>query len=222
MVGIIAQIFCALSLLASGALQVTDERAFILGAVYPNLQKADPSKGPLLQLRSQSDNRWLEIIAAPSDFKKGILVNHLVQDLHTARMADSYRTSTPHLPLLKEQIVSYFEDSILYDKINNWPKIVSYFDTIHPEEQAYDKLSEFTLLEWHRFVKTYCAQRPSALSTHTLFNQFPILRSRVPIGLPSLASKAYVAVAFKRLKKKSYPQKMLDFYHNLPKIAAQA
>lgn len=207
MAGPIAHIFCALSVLASGALKVTDERAFILGVSYPNMHIVD-----LIKKEKKPLPHWQQIVNEPSDFKKGMLLHAIIDDLHDTHIAKRYANHMPRLPVMKQQIISYFEDAQLYYRVTDWPRIMGYFDTIITEERTQHSLPDLAINKWHQFIKTYCAQQPSALSTHMIFNQFPILRNRIPLGLPSLASKAYVGIAFKTLKKQAYLNALSDFY----------
>ncbi len=213
MAGPIAHIICALAILNSGALKIQDEKAFILGNCYPDIDyigvvKRDITHYPHI--------RWEDVIAAPTDFQKGVLLHSLVDEVRIAQLEKPNEESIPHLPIMRSQIMKFFEDALLYPQLKAaWPRIAHYFDKIILEEKAAHHLTDGALTQWHHFIKTYCTQEPTVTNTHALINQFPQLRARIPVGLPSLISKVYIALAFRSFKRKSeLTRAMKHFYEN--------
>jgi hypothetical protein len=210
MAGPVAHIFCALAVMQSGALSITDQRAFIIGTCYPDVQYlGDISR----QTTHAHPIRWQDVAAAPSDFHKGILLHALVDEVREALLETSTTTRIPVLPFMRSNIMKFYEDSVLYDKITNWQEIRDYFTRILDEEKM-QRVPDHSLKRWHRFIRTYCAQKPSALSTHAILDQFPHLRARIPTGIPSLISKIYMGIAFRSFKRKNLVPAIEQFYHN--------
>ncbi len=211
MAGPIAHIFCALAILHSGALKVNDEKAFIIGTSLPDIQYL----GVITRETTHYPNiRWEDVIAAPTDFQKGILFHSLVDEVRIAQLEKPNEKYIPSLPIMRSQIMKFYEDNLIYSKINDLPKIMHYFDEILPEEKSSYGLADAALTQWHQFIKVYCLQPPSALTTHTIINQFPQLRSRIRFGIPSLIVKAYVGIAFRSFKKPRLINAMNNFYDN--------
>src|SRR3990167_4458332 len=168
MAGIIAHIYCALTLVSSGQLKISDERALIAGVVYPSIGSIN------VMMRESSYTlkpTWQNVIDAPNDFQKGVRLHALIDQVRADHLEKPLEPRLPSLPIMKQQLVSFYEDSLLYNRINRWPVILRYFDTILPEERAYDGHRDMILHSWHTFVRTYCSQQPSAISTHLIFNE---------------------------------------------------
>lgn len=212
MAGPIAHIFCALAILQSGALKVNDEKAFIVGNLLPDIQYL----GVIARDKTHYTNiRWEDIVAAPTDFQKGVLLHSLIDEVRIAQLEKPNERYIPALPIMRSQIMKFYEDSLIYSRISDWSKFIHYFDEILPEEKEAYQLSDTALKQWHQFIKTYCMQPPSVVSTHAIINQFPQLRSRIPWGLPSLISKIYLGIAFRSFNKKSQlTGAMKNFYDN--------
>lgn len=211
MAGPIAHIFCALAVLQSGALKINDEKSFLIGSCYPDIDYF----GVLKREHTHYTNiRWEDVVTAPNDFYKGILLHCLVDEVRIAQLEQPNEANLPALPMMRSQIMKFYEDSILYTKINNWQHLMRYFNDVLPEEKALDHLSEAVLKSWHQFIQTYCAQQPSGLSVHTMINQFPQLKARVPFGIPPLVTKVYMGIAFKSFNKPKITNAIKNFYDN--------
>jgi hypothetical protein len=210
MAGLVAHIFCALAILQSGALKIENEKAFIIGSCYPDIRYL----GVIDRATTHYNNvRWEDIVAASSDFQKGVLLHNLVDEVRIAQLEKPHATRLPSLPIMRSQIMKFFEDSLLYHQVADWQKILHYFDDIYPEER-FQGIADTALTTWHQFIKAYCRQQPSALSTHAIINQFPPLRRRIPLGIPSLISKLYFGIALKSFNKPALVNAMRQFYTN--------
>lgn len=212
MAGPIAHIFCALALLQSGALKVDDEKAFIVGSCYPDIRYLNVIK------RSETHRnsiRWQDVIAAPTAFEKGVLLHSLVDEVRIAHLENPAKIRLPSLPFMRSQMMKFYEDSLLHHKVDNWPKIISYFDTVLPEEKMSHNLSEGALSTWHRFIKTYCMQPPNQMSIYTILNQFPELRATATPGMAAaLITKTYIGIALRSFNKARITLAVQDFYDN--------
>lgn len=211
MAGPVAHILCAFMILQSGVLTVTDKKAFFIGSCYPDIDYF----GVIKRESTHYPNvRWEDVVAASTDFYKGILLHCLVDEVRIAQLEQPNEANLPALPIMRSQIMKFYEDSIIYNKIKNWPELMQHFNDIIPEEKSIDHLPEAALSSWHKFIQTYCAQQPSILSTYAIINQFPQLKARIPFGIPSLISKAYIGIAFKSFNKPRLTAAIKHFYDN--------
>lgn len=211
MAGPVGHILCALALLNSGALKVADEKAFIVGTCYPDIQYL----GAISRETTHYPNiRWEDIVAAPTDFQKGVLLHSLVDEVRVAHLEKLNEAYIPSLPIMRSQIFKFFEDSLIYAQVQDWPRILHYFDELIPEEKTIHNISNKALTNWHQFIITYCIQKPSVVSTHAILNQIPQLRARIPWGLPSLISKIYLGIAFRACNKPRLVNAIHHFYDN--------
>lgn len=65
----------------------------------------------------------------------------------------------PQSPYL-QQALKFYEDTVLYDKLLDWPRVASYFKPVLDEEQAYG-VAHDEILQWHDMLARYVSQRPS-------------------------------------------------------------
>lgn len=215
MAGPVAHILCALLILQSApqhGLKVTDPKAFIVGTCYPDIHYL----GIIKRETTHSANiRWEDVVAASTDFQKGVLLHLLVDEVRIAQLEKLHGNLMPFLPIMRSQIMKFYEDSLIYNQVDDWLKIGHYFDEILPEEKQAHQLSDTALNQWHQFIKIYCMQQPSVLSTHTIINQFPQLRARIPLGIPSLVSKVYMGIAFRSFNKPRLKNAIQHFYKDI-------
>ena len=50
--------------------------------------------------------------------------------------------------------LKFYQDKILYSKINNWPQITSFFDCVYPQETKMG-VSVKNIQEWHTWLQKY-------------------------------------------------------------------
>lgn len=215
MAGPVAHILAALLILHSApqhGLKVTDHQAFIVGTCYPDIHYLGIIKRETTHV---TNIRWEDVVAAPTDFQKGVLFHSLVDEVRIVHLETVHGNLLPFLPIMRSQIMKFYEDSLIYNQVDDWLKISHYFDEILPEEKQAHQLSDTALQQWHQFIKIYCMQQPSVLSTHTIINQFPQLRARIPFGIPSLLSKVYMGIAFRSFNKPRLTRAIKNFYENI-------
>jgi len=207
MAGPIAHIICALSLLQAGALQVIDERAFIIGTVFPDIRYLNV----IDRAETHKDNvEWEDVFSASSSFEKGILLHSLLDRVRIVHFEQPNEAMIPHIPMMRSQLLKFYEDRLIYKGLDNWEKIIEYFDEVIPEEKEWD-ISEKALKQWHRFIQSYCAQQPTTDSLFSCMRQLPQLQRH-----PSYAFfvRMYLEVAFRLFKKKKLRKAIRSFYRN--------
>lgn len=92
-------------------------------------------------------------------FLAGVKLHSVVDEVREAYMKkNGIYSFFPDSPL-KSQAVKFFEDCVLYDKIDNWNEIVASFDNVLPEERAFG-IEEQDLLRWHGFLKLQLSHKP--------------------------------------------------------------
>ena len=207
MAGPIAHIICAFSLLQSGALQVIDEKAFIIGTVFPDIRYLNV----IDREKTHKDNvQWEDVISASSSFEKGMLLHSLLDRVRIVHFEQPNEEIIPHIPMMRSQLLKFYEDRLIYNGLDNWNKIIEYFDEIIPEEKEWD-ISEKALKQWHRFIQGYCAQQPTPGSLFSCMRQLPQLQRH-----PSYAFfiRIYLELTFRLFKKKKLQKAIRSFYRN--------
>ena len=152
----IAHIFCALSLLNAGKLTVTDKCAFILGTSFPDIRYLG-----VIERNETHDAHvtWTDVEHAKSDFEKGRLLHAYLDIKREAYIVDNKLYDGMADTAYKTHILKFFEDTLLWKKIKTWDKICTYFDTILPEEQAFN-IDPRHIHVWHSLLKKYVKQQP--------------------------------------------------------------
>jgi len=207
MAGPIAHIICALSLLQSGALQVTDEKAFIIGTVFPDIRYLNV----IDREKTHKDNvQWEDVHSASSSFEKGMLLHSLLDRVRIVHFEQPNEEMIPHIPMMRSQLLKFYEDRIIYHRLDNWNTIIQYFDEIIPEEKEWD-ISEKALKQWHRFIQSYCAQQPTTGSLFSCIRQLPQLQRHPSYGI---MVRMYLELTFRLFKKEKLRKAIRSFYRN--------
>lgn len=206
----VAHIFCALALLQSGALEIKDHKAFIIGTSFPDIRYL--AKLP----RNNTHNRkvtWQEVQNASSDFEAGMLFHSLVDEARIKQIEIKYNNKIPYVPAMRCYMLKLFEDILLFDRVNNWKKVLSYFDEVLQEERDFG-IPENKLREWHQFIQRYCSKKVSPSHMQYIIETTPHFSLNMP-KLPAIISKTYTALVFYRFNKKSLINVLNHFYNNI-------
>jgi hypothetical protein len=163
----IAHIFCALSLLNGNAINIDNIAHFIIGTSFPDIRYL----GVIKREETHVENiTWNDVINAPTPFKAGLLVHSLLDKVREAFVVkNNLYKFVPDSPF-RTQILKFYEDIILYEMIKNWPDIIHYFDTILPEECAYN-IKKNDIKIWHDLLKRYFLQQPDTNQILMLLQQ---------------------------------------------------
>lgn len=154
----VAHIFVALALLNSGKLKVDDKQAFILGTSFPDIRYLNVIKREKTHKKNVT---WGDVVNASSSFEAGMLLHALLD-----RVREDY-VETHHLydqlpnNPYRAHVLKFFEDTLLYNYVTEWPQTTTYFDTITQEEKTYGITMPYLRI-WHKLLQQYISQHPSA------------------------------------------------------------
>lgn len=206
----IAHIFCALMVLQSGTLKIKNEKEFIVGTSFPDIRYL--TKLPRTNTHKHPTT-WLDVKNASSDFQAGVLLHSLLDECRIKHIEIEGNRHIPSILVMKEYMLKFFEDTLLYDKVADWPKIISYFDEILPEELTY--VTNEQAREWHNFIQKYCAKKTSPSHLQYMVDITPHLSASMK-KTPSLLNQMYMAFVFYRYRNKKNLMRLLDdFYSNI-------
>ncbi|MDP3889337.1 MAG: hypothetical protein Q8Q25_02215 [bacterium] len=181
MAGPIAHIFCALSVLNSGALTVTDKKAFIVGTSFPNIRYLGDIKNELSHKRKIT---WDTVQNEPSSFKAGMLFHVLVDEARENYFIEKgmYEKVTKRKNL--EPAIKLYEDIILYDWVTDWQSIVRYFDTVLEQEQQHAFSNDRVML-FHTFLQRYLSMQPTReYVSNLVITSHPTFDTMLPLFKP--------------------------------------
>ncbi len=211
MAGPVAHIFCALMVLQSGALKVESEKEFIIGTSFPDIRYL----AKLTRKDTHKKATWTDVKNAKTDFEKGMYFHCLLDDARIQKVEIACKKQMPYVPVMGCYLLKCFEDIILYDRVQNWPKILSYFDEVLQEQIDFGVPKE-TVQTWHTFIKRYCSKRMSATHMQHILDSTPHFSIQRPIHVPAIFNKAYLALIFYRYgSAKKLVQSLTDFYDNI-------
>jgi len=140
-------------------------KEFIIGTSFPDIRYF----GTISREKTHPKGVTLDIVKKePSCFKAGMLFHALVDEkrLEYMQKHNIYEIIPKNRHV--DTSLKFFEDILLYDKIKNWKKIISYFDTILYEERLFG-IPEEQILKWHCFLKNYFSARITPHSSLTLY-----------------------------------------------------
>lgn len=153
----IAHIFCALALITSGTIQVDDMRAFIIGTSFPDIRYLGVVERETTHVHNVT---WNDVLNAPTSFLQGLLLHSLLDEKRESFVEEHELYAALNTKKFSTQVLKLYEDMQLYSRVDDWPQIITYFDTILPEEQTYG-ITTKDIEIWHALLQTYCAQQPT-------------------------------------------------------------
>lgn len=130
---------------------------FLIGTSFPDIRYL----GVIERDKTHKINVTLkEVKQEKSSFKSGLLFHSLVDHIREKFMKEnSIYDLLPESPFLS-QAIKIHEDQILFEKVNNWQKIINYFDLILPEERNYG-INDDDLKKWHLLLQQYFKNKPT-------------------------------------------------------------
>jgi hypothetical protein len=163
----IAHIFCALFLLDSGAIEVENKSAFIVGTSFPDIRYL----GVIDRDQTHVENlTWNDVKNASTSFEQGCLLHSLLDEEREKfvvkyNLYDCFPNSQ-----FRTQILKFYEDILLYEAIKNWPEIADYFNNIFSEESVYG-IKKNDLILWHNLLKQYLLHCPDVYQIFLFLQQ---------------------------------------------------
>lgn len=138
-------------------------KEFLIGTSFPDIRHIAHLKREQTHIEPIS---WHDVINAKSSFHAGMLFHNLVDITRIQHFETLFYNRletdqfTKNYILLFPLAMKSIEDVILYDKANNWQEIITYFDSILPEEIALCT-DQNILKKWHQTLQNYFRQLPS-------------------------------------------------------------
>ena len=200
-------------------------KEFIIGTSFPDIRYF----GKISREETHAKQITLDMIKKESSsFKAGMLFHALVDEKRLSYMQKHNVYEIIPKNRYSDTSLKFFEDILLYDKVKNWEKIISYFDTILYEERLFG-IPEEQIVKWHRFLKNYFSMRITPHNSLTLY--MVIKYTPVPkIILKYLAlmliktrllpqkTNTIIRAVEQFAKNKALKNIVLNFYNNFEKI----
>lgn len=142
------------------------EEKFFIGTSFPDIRYL----GVIERNKTHFTNPSLKCIKSENDVKAGMMFHSLVDEVREKFIEENKVYKIIPRNDISIQSLKLFEDEILYNKIENWNSIASYFDSILPEESTYTIKTE-EIERWHNTLKLYFAQKPNIKSREILFKE---------------------------------------------------
>lgn len=133
-----------------------NEKDFYLGISFPDIRylkiiERDKSHFQNLSLQ--------EIKTEKSSFLAGFKFHSFTdQAREKFVISNDIYSLYPKFKYLTESL-KLLEDDILYGKLNNWEKIISYFNEITEEELSFGA-EENDIMKWHKILQRYFSKQP--------------------------------------------------------------
>jgi hypothetical protein len=147
-----------------------DHKAFIIGTCFPDIRYPAGLDRKITHIHGVSPTKMAEETA----FRAGLLYHTYVDDQWNAyirRFEDRLFAVIPHNRPTFHTIKS-LQDRYLYDKLDHWGKIASYFETIDPEELTYGADPDLIRL-WHDTTGHYISKPPDESDLDMLAMSLP-------------------------------------------------
>ena len=128
-----------------------DFSKFYVGTLFPDIRKLGTISRETTHFKNPTKEK---LLALTNSFDIGMYLHSLVDHDREQILEELGMYSVIEKTITNQTALKLLEDEVLYNEINNWEEIASYFSTIFREELALlpDK-SE--LLFWHSLNKRY-------------------------------------------------------------------
>jgi hypothetical protein len=132
-----------------------NRKAFILGTCFPDIRY--PAK--IDRNKTHIKNIPLSTIQTQSAFRAGLLFHSYVDNLWNGFIrsySEEVFSVVPHnRPMF--HTMKILQDQLLYARFKEWPRVVTYFETILPEEKTFG--AQETIIQcWHDMLSHYLSK----------------------------------------------------------------
>ncbi len=214
MAGPVAHIVCALALLNSGALKIEDKQAFLVGTSFPDIRYLGVIKR---EQTHKHDVTWQDIQNESDSFKAGMLLHSLVDRIREEYMMEhNVYNLVPKFPFFSQSLKLY-EDMLIYNSMDEWQLISSYFNEILSSERAFG-IKEQDIKRWHQILQTFFVKRPTPQLITQQIKQHMLVQHFYGMGkyIPDYPIIKYVDGMIKSMENSKKLQKIItDFYDNI-------
>lgn len=132
-----------------------DKAPYIVGTSFPDVRYL----GVIDREKTHYHGLSIKEIQSENPFNAGLKLHSLVDEIREdfvkhRKLYDLFPESQ-----LCIQAVKFFEDRVLYHKIPDWNKNLSYFENVFPEELEYG-ISDKDINKWHRLITEILSHEP--------------------------------------------------------------
>ncbi|HAI22538.1 TPA: hypothetical protein DCP77_00510 [Candidatus Collierbacteria bacterium] len=133
-----------------------DKKQFYVGTSFPDIRYF----GGIDREKTHFSGLTLKEFVNDDSFIAGVKFHSLVDILREKYMRERGLYSLFPESEFLTQAAKVFEDRILYRKIDNWKKVVTFFNDIQEGELKYD-LNRVDIEKWHSLLRNYLRQPPN-------------------------------------------------------------
>jgi hypothetical protein len=132
------------------------DKDFMMGTVFPDIRYL----GVIDRSKTHLHGTLEEVLKEKNNFLAGMKFHALVDHVREKYMIENGIYDFIPKSKLITQSLKCAEDVLYYEKVKNWPEIVSYFNEIKPEELEFG-ISKEDLARWHKILQNYFAVAPT-------------------------------------------------------------
>ena len=180
-----------------------DRKEFYVGTSLPDIRYL----GVVERDKTHYRNPSLKDILNNNSFDAGLKFHSLVDEVREQFMRKNNYYSLFPKSELQAQAAKVLEDRVLYDKVDNWSEIISFFDKTYKGELDLG-IGNSDVKRWHQLLKVYFTSKPEDKDT---------IAFTTSMGFPQERAKEIVTV-IKGSDTKSAKKVVLDFYNNFENL----
>lgn len=185
-----------------------DKKEFYVGTSFPDIRYL----GVIDRNKTHFEETSIEDILSSDSFLAGMKFHSLVDRVRENFMKDrNLYSQFPESQFLTEA-VKVFEDKVLYRKIEDWDRVMRYFDSIDENELGFG-IEEKDVLRWHNLLRHYFSQS---------VNESEFVRRFISgIGRPKEMADEMTRVLENISDKDKATKIVEDFYNNFEKLISE-
>jgi len=177
---------------------------FYIGTSFPDIRYL----GVIKRDKVHFDNLHISDIQTIKSFDAGLkfhsIVDKIREDFITSREIYSLISQSRY----STQAIKFFEDWLLYEKLDNWCPYVDYFNYFPKGELSYG-ISLSAIQKWHKLLQAYLSSKPDSES----IRQFVKV-----IGRPKDMAEEIILLIEEMKNNKELIQIVNDFYNNFESL----
>ncbi|HAU07753.1 MAG: hypothetical protein UW46_C0004G0045 [Candidatus Yanofskybacteria bacterium GW2011_GWF1_44_227] len=139
---------------------------FFVGTSFPDIRYL----GVIERSKTHFTSPLLADIKKENDAQAGMMFHSFVDGVREKVLKEAGIYKMIPKNGISIQTLKLLEDEVLYNKIEDWKVIASYFDSILAEELAYP-IGEDSIKRWHNALQHYFVEGPNAGSRKVLFTE---------------------------------------------------
>ena len=181
-----------------------DFAKFIVGTSFPDIRYMGVIDRNVTHFR----NLKLNDIKSENSFTAGLKVHSLVDEVREKFVRENGLYDLFPESQFRIQGVKFFEDRVLYDKIDNWSEILLSFDKVYDEEIDFG-VSKTSIERWHKYLISILTHKPTDKVLELFISE---------IGKPKEMAEELKKVANNPDNQKEASNIILKFYDNFEEL----